>query len=204
MKTKKIIVTILCVIMIASCCVFFAACDKDKGDGDNGGSYVPRDSKQWFTEEELAKKGLSALPAPTGLSGEMSSDVNWFNDGYAFSQVCPDEDTFKQNAEVYFNYFKENYDGRFGVADFYANTTDFSKYYYKIRKRTNLSDYFDDNPSPMYTFYFVTDTTLDGEYLKSDAVWTLEVRFESGKFKLFVENANQAHNGQTAYYYKMA
>ena len=59
---------------------------------------------------------MSTLPAPTGLSGDMSSDLNWYNDGYSFNQACPDEDTFTQNAEAYLNYFKSKYDGRFGVA----------------------------------------------------------------------------------------
>lgn len=58
---------------------------------------------------------MPTLPAPTGLSDDMSSDLNWYNDGYSFSQACPDEDTFTKNAKVYFNYFKSKYDGRFGV-----------------------------------------------------------------------------------------
>ena len=80
--------------------------------------------------EELAKKGLSALPAPTGLSGDMSSDLDWYNDGYAFHQACPDEDTFTQNAEAYLNYFKLKYDGRFGVTKlFMYGVYVYAKYY---------------------------------------------------------------------------
>ena len=62
-----------------------------EGGGD---TYVPRNSNQWFTEAELAEKGLSTLPAPTGLSGDMSSDLNWYNDGYSFNQACSDCNTF--------------------------------------------------------------------------------------------------------------
>ena len=53
---------------------------------------------------------------PSGLSGEINSSDAWFNDGYSFSQNCPDEATFKSNAENYFLYFKTHYDGRFGKA----------------------------------------------------------------------------------------
>lgn len=104
MKLKKIIIMALCLSLVMTCGVFLAACNKGGGEG-GGDTYVPRNSNQWFTEAELAKKGLSALPAPTGLSGDMSSDLYWYNDGYSFHQACPDEDTFTQNVETYFNYF---------------------------------------------------------------------------------------------------
>lgn len=44
----------------------------------------------------------------------MNSSDAWYNDGYSFSQVCPDEETFKTNAETYFSYLKTHYDGVFG------------------------------------------------------------------------------------------
>lgn len=73
---------------------------------------------------------MSTLPAPTGLSGDMSSDLNWYNDGYSFNQACPDEDTFTQNAEAYFNYFKSKYDGRFGVTKLFMHGEYvYAKYY---------------------------------------------------------------------------
>lgn len=76
------------------------------------------------------QKGLSTLPAPTGLSGDMSSDLNWYNDGYSFNQACPNEDTFTQNAEAYLNYFKSKYDGRFGVTKlFMYGEYVYAKYY---------------------------------------------------------------------------
>ncbi|UKI14422.1 MAG: hypothetical protein L6V85_10380 [Clostridiales bacterium] len=119
MKLKKIIIMALCLSLVMTCGVFLAACNKGGGSG-GGDTYVPRNSNQWFTEAELAKKGLSALPAPTGLSGDMSSDLNWYNDGYSFHQACPDEETFTQNAEAYLNYFKSKYDGRFGAINAYS------------------------------------------------------------------------------------
>lgn len=209
MKLKKIIIMALCLSLVMTCGVFLAACNKGGGEG-GGDTYVPRNSNQWFTEAELAKKGLSALPAPTGLSGDMSSDLYWYNDGYSFDQACPNEETFTQNAEAYLNYFNSKYDGRFGVADFYSQTTDYSESYYKIKKTTTLSDYFSNNPSSLYKFYYVTDTTLENGYFKADAVWTFEIRYEFNTtkntylFKIFIENARKSHNGAFTYYYKMA
>lgn len=158
MKLKKIIIMALCLSLVMTCGVFLAACNKGGGEG-GGDTYVPRNSNQWFTEAELAKKGLSALPAPTGLSGDMSSDLNWYNDGYAFHQACPDEETFTQNAETYFNYFKSKYDGRFGVTKSFMSSKD--ENFYKITQEPSLSAYFSNNPSSLYKFYYVTDTTLE-------------------------------------------
>lgn len=101
MKLKKIIIMALCLSFVMTCGVFLAACNKGGGD-----TYVPRNSNLWFKEAELAKKGLSTLPAPTGLSGDMSSDLNWYNDGYSFNQACPDEDTFTQNADIFDDFWQ--------------------------------------------------------------------------------------------------
>lgn len=210
MKLKKIIIMALCLSLVMTCGVFLAACNKG-GEG-GGDTYVPRNSNQWFTEAELAKKGLSALPAPTGLSGDMNSDLNWFNDGYSFSQACPDEDTFTRNAETYLNYFNKKYDGRFGAIDTrsYKYSPSTNEYYYNILKKAKLSDYFSDNPSSLYKFYYVTDTTLEDGYFKADAVWTFEIRYEFNTtkntylFKIFIENARKSDNGVYTYYYKMA
>lgn len=207
MKLKKIIIMALCLSLVMTCGVFLAACNKGGGNGDNNKTQI-RDDTKWFSEEELAKKGLSALPAPTGLSGDMSSDLNWYNDGYSFHQACPDEDTFTQNVETYFNYFKSKYDGRFGVTKpfIYGENETF----YKITQRTDLSAYFSDNPSSLYKFYYVTDTTLEDGYFKADAVWTFEIRYEFNTtkntylFKIFIENARKSHNGVYTNYYKMA
>lgn len=205
MKLKKIIIMALCLSLVMTCGVFLAACNKGGGEG-GGDTYVPRNSNQWFTEAELAKKGLSALPAPTGLSGDMSSDLNWYNDGYSFHQTCPDEDKFTQNAEAYLNYFKSKYDGPFGTIDTrsYKYSPSTNEYYYNILKKTDLADYFSDNPCPTYTFYYVTDTTLEEGYFKADAVWTFEIMLDDGKLKIFIENAGKTRNGVYTNHYKMA
>ena len=206
MKLKKIIIMALCLSLVMTCGVFLAACNKGGGEG-GGDTYVPRNSNQWFTEAELAKKGLSALPAPTGLSGDMSSDLYWYNDGYSFHQACPDEDKFTQNVETYFNYFKSKYDGRFGAItafslEKYSPST--NEYYYNILKKTDLADYFSDNPCPTYTFYYVTDkTTLEDGYFKADAVWTFTIRLDDGKLKIFIENAGKTRNGVYTNHYRM-
>ena len=205
MKLKKIIIMALCLSLVMTCGVFLAACNKGGGNG-GGDTYVPRNSNQWFTEAELAKKGLSALPAPTGLSGDMSSDLIWYNDGYAFHQACPDEDTFTQNAEAYLNYFKAKYDGRFGAINAYSlekYSPSTNEHYYNILKKAKLSDYFSDNPCPTYTFYYVTDTTLEDGYFKADAVWTFTIRFDDGKLKIFIENAGKTRNGVYTNHYRM-
>lgn len=211
MKLKKIIIMALCLSLVMTCGVFLAACNKGGGEGGGkggGDTYVPRNSNQWFTEAELAKKGLSALPAPTGLSGDMSSDLNWFNDGYSFHQACPDEDTFTQNAVAYLSYFKSKYNERFGVAKPFMYGED--ETFYKITQKTDLADYFSDNPSSLYKFYYVTDKTLEEGYFKADAVWTFEIRYEFNTtkntylFKIFIENARKQRNSDLTYYYKMA
>ena len=205
MKLKKIIIMALCLSLVMTCGVFLAACNKGGGNGDNNKTQI-RDDTKWFSEEELAKKGLSALPAPTGLSGDMSSDLYWYNDGYAFHQACPDEDTFTQNAEAYLNYFKSKYDGRFGAINAYSlekYSPSTNEYYYKILKKAKLSDYFSDNPCPTYTFYYVTDTTLEDGYFKADAVWTFTIRFDDGKLKIFIENAGKTRNGVYTNHYRM-
>lgn len=205
MKLKKIIIMALCLSLVMTCGVFLAACNKGGGNGDNNKTQI-RDDTKWFSEEELAKKGLSALPAPTGLSGDMSSDLYWYNNGYSFHQACPDEDTFAQNAEAYLNYFKSKYDGRFGAINAFSlekYSPSTNEYYYKILKKADLSDYFSDNPCPTYTFYYVTDTTLEDGYFKADAVWTFTVRLDDGKLKIFIENAGKTRNGVYTNHYRM-
>lgn len=210
MKLKKIIIMALCLSLVMTCGVFLAACNKGGGNGDNNKTQI-RDDTKWFSEEELAKKGLSALPAPTGLSGDMNSYLYWYNDGYSFHQACPNEDIFYENVEKYFAYFNEKFDGRFGTIDTrsYKYSPSTNEYYYNILKKANLSDYFSDNPSSLYKFYYVTDKTLEDGYLKADAVWTFEIRYEFDTtkntylFKIFIENARKSHNGTFTYYYKM-
>ena len=205
MKLKKIIIMALCLSLVMTCGVFLAACNKGGGNGDNNKTQI-RDDTKWFSEEELAKKGLSALPAPTGLTGNMNSYLYWYNDGYSFDQACPDEDTFTQNVETYFNYFKSKYDGRFGAITAFSKekySPSTNEYYYNILKKTDLADYFSDNPCPTYTFYYVTDTTHEDGYFKADAVWTFTIRFDDSKLKIFIENAGKTRNGVYTNHYRM-
>lgn len=87
---KKILLK-LSIVIIVVLCVFFVGCNKKENSQPETKLH---DSTKWFTEEELSKKGLSGLGAPTGLSGQMSTSNSWFNNGYSFSQVCPNEDVF--------------------------------------------------------------------------------------------------------------
>ena len=210
MKLKKIIIMALCLSLVMTCGVFLAACNKGGDNGDNNKTQI-RDDTKWFSEEELAKKGLSALPAPTGLSGDMNSYLYWYNDGYSFHQACPNEDIFYENVEKYFAYFNEKFDGRFGTIDTrsYKYSPSTNEYYYNILKKTDLADYFSNNPSSLYKFYYVTDKTLEDGYLKADAVWTFEIRYEFDTtkntylFKIFIENAGKTRNGIYTNHYRM-
>lgn len=214
MKLKKIIIMALCLSLVMTCGVFLAACNKGGGEG-GGDTYVPRNSNQWFTEAELAKKGLSALPAPTGLTGNMNSYLYWYNDGYSFDQACPNEDIFYENVEKYFTYFKKNYDGRFGTDDLEKTlTADKGQSCYRLVQETNLDKYYVKN-SKRYRFYYVTDTEATQQifgqyYLKDNAVWLFEVMydFDTTKntyvLKIFIENAGKAKNGETINYYRIA
>ena len=162
-----------CAMLLAVACVGLVAC----GGGDSSGvSKKIHDRTKWFTEEELSEKGLAGLTAPTGLSGEINSSDAWFNGGYSFSQVCPDEATFNANAETYFSY---------------------------------LNDFFDDNPSKLYSFYYVMNNTLENGYFSKGSVWSFEIRYELDtdsdqyKFKMFIESADSTRNGVYTNYYKM-
>ena len=178
------------------------------GSGDSGERPQFLDRTKSFTETELVAVGLSNLSAPIGLTGEISSSDSWFNDGYSFSQQCKDESLLAQNAEIYLNYFKSNYNGYFGVANTYMTSSD--AFYYKISQKENIADYFDDNPSKLYKFYYVTNKATDSEgYFVSGSVYTFEIRYEFSTslnqymFKLFIEKADLSHNQTFSFYYKM-
>ena len=66
MKLKKIIIVTLCLSLVMTCGVFFSACNKGDDGGGNNKTQI-RDDSKWFSEAELSKKGLSALPAPRDL-----------------------------------------------------------------------------------------------------------------------------------------
>ena len=166
------------------------------------------DSKAWFSEKELGDMHLNNLPQPSGLTGNINSSTSWFNDGYSFSQTCESEDILNSNATTYLNYFQTNFAGKFGVAKPFSYGKDVT--YYNIVNKTDIADYHDTNPSPLYKFYYVSDTTTDDDgYLLDDTVFTFEIRYEfsntvnSYQFKLFIEKATTNHNGGFTYKYKL-
>ena len=207
MMVKKKSSMIVCVMLLLTICIGLVACGNNDGGGENQSPL--HDSTKWFTEEELSAKGLAGLTAPTGLSGEMNSSDAWFNDGYSFSQVCPDESTFNENAETYFSYFKTNYAGLFGVprSETYSKNT--NEFWYIIEQKSDLADFFDSNPSKLYSFYYVRNNTLENGYLIKGSVWIFEIRYEFDtdsdqyKFKMFIESADSTRNGVYKNYYKM-
>ena len=205
---KKRFSMIICAVLLAITCLGLVAC----GNADGGGE-TPKplhDNTKWFTEEELSAKGLAGLTAPTGLSGEMNTSDAWYNDGYSFSQGCPDEETFNANAETYFSYLKTHYDGAFGTPRIEKYSKDTNENWYIIEQKVGLSNYFDDNPSKLYKFYYIRNKTLDNGYFAKGSVWIFEIRYEFDtnsneyKFKLFIENADSSHNGIYTNYYKMS
>lgn len=212
MKTKhKIFSLIMAVLLIIPAMFFLTACG-DNGNNGSGGNPNLHDSSKWFTETELSAVGLSNLTAPTGLNGEISSsDSSWFNDGYSFSQPCDNVDLLEQNAEIYLNYFKTNYDGYFGhISGNHGVRYGEYETWYVLEQSNNLSDYFGNKPSKLYKFYYVTihDTDKQG-YFVQNSVYTFEIRYEFNAstnqylFKLFIEKADTSSNGIYSYYYKM-
>lgn len=199
--------SIIYAIFLAIACVGLVACG-NKDDSETNENQV-HDSTKWFTEEELTSKGLSGLSAPVGLSGEIQSSDTWYNDGYSFSQPCPSEDVFTMNAKTYFLYFKTNFDGMFGKPKSEKFSMDTNENWYIIEQKNSFSDYFDNNPSKLYKFYYVRNKTLDNGYFVNGAVWIFEIRYEFDtnsngyKFKLFIESADSSHNGIYTNYYKM-
>ena len=204
---KKSLSMIICTVLLAITCIGLVACGNNDGSGET--QKPLHDSAKWFTEEELSAKGLAGLTAPTGLSGKMNSSDSWFNDGYSFSQVCPDEETFRMNAETYFSYLKKHYDGAFGKPKIEKYSMDTNENWYIIEQKSNLSEYFDDNPSKLYEFFYVRNNTSDNGYLVKGSVWIFEIRYEFDtdsdgyKFKLFIESADTSRNGIYKNYYKM-
>lgn len=203
---KKRTHIICCAMFLAVACVGLVAC----GGGDSSGvSKKIHDRTKWFTEEELSEKGLAGLTAPTGLSREINSSDAWFNGGYSFSQVCPDEATFNANAETYFSYFQTNYAGMFGVPRIEKYNRSTNENWYIIEQKSNLNDFFDDNPSKLYSFYYVMNNTLENGYFSKGSVWIFEIRYELDtdsdqyKFKMFIESADSTRNMVYTNYYKM-
>ena len=206
---KKILSIFIGIFLSAIMCIGLVSCGNRTDNNNEGSQPALHDRTKWFTAEELMKKGLDELTMPSGLFGEINSSDAWFNDGYSFSQDCPDEATFKSNAETYFSYFKTHYDGRFGKPAIEKLSLDTNETWYVIEQKSELSDYFDDNPSKLYQFYYVKDNTLENGYFVKGSVWIFEIRYEIDtetnqyKFKLFVESADSSTNGVYSNYYKM-
>lgn len=201
---KKILSMIACAITLGVTCFGLVSC------GDNEGETTSQhDSTKWFTDEELSKVGLEGLTAPTGLTGETSSDITWFNNGYAFSQPCPDKDIFELNAETYFSYFKNHYDGKFGKPRIEKLGMDTNETWYVIEQKESMSEYYSDNPSDLYDFYYVRNTDLDNGYFVKGSVWSFDIRYEFDTisneylFKMFIESADTNRSGTFKNYYKI-
>lgn len=206
MLRKKLSFIICTVFLLVSCVGLFACGNNDVGsENDN----FTHDTTKWFTEEELSAKGLAGLTAPTGLSGEIQSSDTWYNDGYSFSQVCQSEEVFMTNVETYFLYLKTNYNGMFGKPKIEKFSMDTNENWYIIEPKEDLSEYFDDNPSKLYKFYYVRNDTLDNGYFTNGSVWIFDIRYEFDtnldgyKFKIFIESADYSHNKTYTNYYKM-
>lgn len=204
---KKIFAITICLIIAVAACFGLVACG-DTDDNEGGQSTPTRDDSAWFSQEELSARGLANLPAPQNLTGKINTDIMWFRNGYFFSQLCPDEETFNANAQIYFDYFKTNYDKRFGVASIKAISADNVDTWYNITQKSELSDYFDDNPSKLYKFYYVQDTTLgDDDCIVKNSVYTFEIRYEFSTndntylFKMIIESADASKNGTMLFHY---
>ncbi len=201
----------LIILITIICCVFLVSC---KEEGGITPSKDPiHNNKEWFTETELEKVGLSGLNAPMDLNGEITSSTTWFNGGYSFSQVCPSEEIFFNNANKYFEYLKEkrvdNPSFIYGTVRIEKSSLSTNETWYRFNQTTDLDSYYDDNPSKLYKFYYVAKNEVVDGYYKPDAVYILEIRYEYDTereaycFKLFIENASKSHNGIYTYHYKM-
>ena len=210
---KKILSMIACAVTLGVTCFGLVSCgDNEEETTSQKGQTTNQeghDSTKWFTDEELSKVGLEGLTAPTGLTGEISSDINWFNNGYAFTQPCPDKDTFELNAETYFSYFKTNYDGKFGKPRIEKLGMDTNETWYVIEQKNLISEYYSDNPSNLYDFYYVKNTDLDNGYFVKGSVWSFDIRYEFDTisneylFKIFIESADTNHSGTFKNYYRI-
>ncbi len=202
---KKLFTLLISLVLCCACVFGTYGCSTEESSSGK----VSHDTTKWFTATELENIGLAGLTAPINLTGELSTSDTWYNNGYSFSQPCPDEATFTKNAQIYFDYFKANYNGKFGAAQPYASSS--SEFLYNIVQETNIADYYEDNPSPSYKFYFVKDSAVD-EYgfYKLHGVYSFEIRYEANTsapsvklFKIFIEDAYQNHHGNITYRYRL-
>ena len=201
---KKLLTTLISLVVCCGCLFSIQGCASEEF---SSGTMNHNDSA-WFTRDELEKIGLSGLTAPTGLTGDIKSEVSWFNNGYAFSQPCPDEATFTLNANTYFEYFKTNYNKKFGTTKTYSSSS--AEFCYFLIQKSDISDYYTTNPAPSYKFYFVKDDTTDESgYYVEHGVYSLEIMYAADSsapdvklLKIFIEDAYKNHNGTISYRYK--
>ena len=206
MERKKKFLNVIIALILIIPALFFCGCEDDEHHYGGSSSH---NNASWFTEAELSKVGLTGLTAPQALSGDMHTSTSWFNDGYSFYQPCEDKTALALNAQNYLNYFQKNYYKQFGTASVWKSSS--TAFYYRIIQKNSIRDYFEDNPSDLYKFYYVTNTQSDesGNFV-SGSVYTLEIRYEKNSdsepymLKLFIEKADVSHNAQIKYYYSMA
>ncbi|UKI13134.1 MAG: hypothetical protein L6V84_02230 [Oscillospiraceae bacterium] len=130
-------------------------------------------ARNGFTEEELSAKGLAGLTAPTGLSGEMNSSDAWYNDGYSFfAGLSGRRDVQDECRNIFFSYLKKRIMTVCSVNRETKNISmDTNENWYIIEQKNDLSNYFADNPSKLYKFYYVRNNTLDNGYFAKGSVW---------------------------------
>lgn len=73
-KLKKRILSFIFALVLVVPALFLCGCADDEFHGGNQNKH---DSTKWFTETELSAVGLSNWSAPTGLTGEMSTNTWW-------------------------------------------------------------------------------------------------------------------------------
>lgn len=205
MKTKhKIFSLIMAVLLVLPAMFFLTACG-----GGNNDNEKHRDTTAWFTSEELTSKGLTGLTAPVELTGDIYTYDGWYNNGYSFSQQCASKEIFEKNAGIYFEYFKNNYNGKFGVAKHHSSSMSTNEEWRYIYQKSTLDEYVTKKDKTQYRFYYITDTTLVDGYYKVGAVKIFELvyDFDTNKnsyvMKIFIEDADKSHNGIYTFYYVM-
>lgn len=205
MKTKhKVFSLIMAVLLVLPAMLFLAACG-----GGNSDNEKHHDTTAWFTSEELTLKGLTGLTAPVELTGDIYTYDGWYNNGYSFSQQCASKEIFEKNAGIYFEYFKNNYNGKFGVAKHHSSSMSTNEEWRYIYQKSTLDEYVTRDDKTQYRFYYITDTTLVDGYYKAGTVKIFELvyDFDTNKdsyvMKIFIEDADKSHNGVYTYYYVM-
>lgn len=113
---------------------------------------------------------MTGLTAPVELTGDIYTYDGWYNNGYSFSQQCASKEIFEKNAGIYFEYFKNNYNGKFGVAKHHASNMETNEEWRYIYQKSTLDEYATKDDKTQYRFYYIADTTLVDGYYKAGAV----------------------------------